>query len=449
MDFKHIISFMTIAAGFAMNSFGQAKTDFDHYNDWRFETYRVASTNNGDDVRLHFDMTPPLHGPWLANPGATTMSVAFQSRCNCGAAIEYREKGGEKWIRKWRTRYGLVDYADDLHFFHLKNLKPGTEYEYRFAIASDKYQNAYSTTVVGDKIWSFRTLDPKRGKFKAFVSTDLHGGARLFLDYLYERTGAEDADFYIYLGDNCNDCMSQPDFYVTTGWLDDTVALWGSYKPTVALRGNHDCWGYNAVNGWARWYERDDGKAYYSFRQGDALFIAFDIPRPYHGTEANKEGTVDYIEEEKAWFAALKKTPDWKETKWHIGMCHYGTRCATAFVDGWRFRDEFSAMLNGDDGSEPIDLMLCGDAHWYLRNLAGSKEYFHNPKYDRPRKDGQPWVFKPNSSADTNKVWRFAEVCNCVSSAAILEIDGKTLKYTDCDYRQENQPPLDEFLLTK
>ena len=434
------------------------KSQYDHYCDWKFETFRVATTNASDDVRLHFDLTQPLHGPWLTNPGVSSMTVSYQSRCNCGAAVEYREKGTEEWKRKWQLVYGLVDYAHDVHSIHLDGLKPGTTYEYRFVCASDRYQTAYADAVIGREIWEFKTLDAARRDFKVFVTTDVHGSTRYNLDYQYERSGAKDADFYIFLGDNVEDSMAQADFYVTSGWLDYAVALWGKYKPTVALRGNHDCWGFDAVNAWARWYQRPDYKSYYTVRQGNALFIVLDVPFPYHHTQANKEGPEQYLAEEYEWLKALKSTPEWKETKWRIALNHYGTRCASAFVDGWYTRDRFGAVLNGDDGSEPIDLLLCGDAHFYIRNLANSKEYVHNSKYDRPRRVkvkgkyqlvNEPWSFTPHKSADPEKVWRYAEVCNATSSAAILEIGEKTLKYVDHDYKQIGQPPLDQFTLTK
>ena len=427
---------------------------FDHYCDWKFDIFRVDTTNAADEVRLHFDMTQPLHGPWLTNPGVDSMTVSFQARCNCGAAIEYREKGTENWTRRWHLIHGLVDYAADLHSFHLKGLKPGTVYEYRFATASSRFQNAYVDTVVGRETWEFKTMDPARRDFKVFVTGDEHGASRLYLGHQYDRTGAKDADLYVFLGDNVEDTMSQPDFYVTTGWLDYAVRLWASYKPTILVRGNHDCGGFDAGHGWERWYSHPDHRAYYTVRQGNALFIILDYPALWNSSAANKEGQEQFLAEEYEWLAGIKETKEWKETKWRIVLNHYGTRCATAVCDNWNTRDRFGAILNGDDGKEPIDLLLCGDAHFYIRNLANSKEYFHNTKYDRPRKVkgkvvNEPWAFKPHKSADPEKVWRFAEVCSKTVSGGILEIGEKTLKFTDHDYMHPGQPPLDQITISK
>ena len=88
----------------------------------------MASKENGDDVRLHYDMTKPLHGPYLTNPGSGTMTVSMVSREVCAMGIEYREKGTESWTREWITIYGMLDYSSRNHSFHLKGLKPATEY---------------------------------------------------------------------------------------------------------------------------------------------------------------------------------------------------------------------------------------------------------------------------------------------------------------------------------
>ena len=424
----------------ALTTDAGAKSAFDHYRDWELRQVEVPSQTNGDDVRLHYDLTKPLHGPWLTNPAYDEMTVAFVSREACGAAIEYRVKGTEEWTRQWLTTYGMIDYTKRVHIFHLKGLQPATEYEYRFAACSSRYLTAYFDVVSGRETWSFKTLDPACTKTKVFISADIHGSLRLYLDYLYGRTGASDADMYVFLGDNVEDSMSQPEFYITTGFLDDIVRLWGPAKPTMFVRGNHDSWGLHAADGWAEWFARPDAKGYYTVRRGNALFICFDMPQEYYYKHAGKEAFQQYVAEEREWLKRLIASDEWKSATWRIGCCHYGTR--TSPGDGMFkvFRETFGDLLN--DPAAGFDLMLCGHEHYYASCLAHTAGYYHNPKNDKP--NAKPRVFK-----EATEQWNFAEVCGACVEGSVLEIDGRKLTLTSYDYKDEGQPPLDTFTLTK
>ena len=429
------------AAAFSTDLVAGAKSEFDHYRDWSLAQMDVPSKENGDDVRLHYDMTKPLHGPYLTNPASDGMTVSMVSREACAMGIEYRAKGTEEWTREWLTTYGMLDYTRRNHSFHLKGLKPATEYEYRFVCTSSRYLTAYFFEVVGRDTWSFRTLDPQGDATKVFVTADIHGSFRLFLDYLYERTGAADADLYVLLGDNVEDSMSQPEFYVTTGYLDDICRLWGPSKPTMFVRGNHDSWGVHAADGWATWFPRADAKGYYTIRRGNALFICFDMPQEYNTRGVGSTVALQYCAEQLAWLKALKRTDEWKTATWRIGCCHYGTRTGN---DGMftRFRETFGDELN--EKGNGLDLMLCGHEHYYARSDAHSTEIVHNAKYDSDKQKAKPRTFKNLSDK-----WNFTEVCGASPEGSILEIKGNELTFTCCDWRQKGQPPLDKFTLRK
>lgn len=429
------------AAAFASDLAAGAKGEYDHYRDWSLSQVEIPSKENGDDVRLHFDMTKPLHGPYLTNPGYGEMTVSFVTREACATAIDYRVKGTEEWTREWLVTYGMLDYTRRNHSFHLKGLKPATEYEYRFAACSSRYMTAYASVTEGREVWSFRTLDPKSDTLKAFVTADIHGSFRLNLDFLYGRTGVADADLYILLGDNVEDSMNQPEFYITTGYLDDICRLWGPSRPTMFVRGNHDSWGYHAADGWATWFPRPDAKGYYTIRRGNALFICFDMPQESNTRGVGPEIALQYCKEEREWLKALKKTDEWKSATWRIGCCHYGTRTGN---DGMfaRFREIFGDEVN--EKGNGLDLMLCGHEHYYVRSDPHTTETVHNTKYDSDRLKAKPPVFKSLSEK-----WNFTEVCGASSEGSVLEIKGGELMFTSCDWQQANQPPLDRFTLRK
>lgn len=432
---KTVLAFCMLAFCAAESA---ADAYFEHYRDWKLVQEKIVSTNKGNDVRLHFDMSNPMHGPWLSNPAADAMTVSFVSRVNCGAAIEYREKGTRKWTRKWETTYGMIDHSKRVHVFHLDGLKSATEYEYRFAVASSQYQIAYWTTVVGRQIWSFKTFDPARRDFSVFVTADVHGASRIYLDPMYSRTGADKADFFIFLGDNVNDTMHQPEFYITSGYLDDVVRLWGPSRPTLFLRGNHDSWGYEAAKAWATWHGHPEGRGYYAVTQGNALFICFDVAEEYRcqSIPAGKEVSDAYCEQEARWLKDLKKTPAWKNARWRIALSHFGVVTGGNDSHSRRFTGYFGETLN--DPADPVDLMLCGHEHRYLRCNAGST----NTVYGAHK-------LKPKQITPVTKSWNFTEISVEYNGVVMLEIGERTLRAVSKDVFSKNGRILDEVTLKK
>ena len=290
-------------AAFALNGDG-----IEHYQDWQFNPVTVKDTNAWANVRGQMDFTRPMHGPWLTNPGYDTMTIGFITRVVCGAAVEYREKGTEKFVRQWNTSYGLIDYTDNVHVFFLKGLKPGTEYEYRLVDTMNSFETPYTEIAVGREIYTFRTLDPKRDSYRAWFTADFHGASRLVLDPMYERSGAASADLYFFLGDNVEDRFgSDPLYYITFGFMDDVCRLWGHSKPSVFVRGNHDLNG-REFGQWKRFFPRADARNYYTVAQGPVLYVILDPNREWNNTAAAREQYEAYLQEQVAWFRELKKT---------------------------------------------------------------------------------------------------------------------------------------------
>ncbi len=355
-----------IAAALACAAAAAQNSTFVKYQDWQLMPVTVTDTNAGDNVRLQTDFTKPLHGPWIFNPTTTSMSVNWITRLNCAGGIDYREKGSTNaFTRVWQSSCGLPSYLADMHLFHLSGLKPGTEYEYRLLSGLSTYDTPYPGTVVGREIYTFRTMDPDLEEYSVYVTSDVHGSYRLCLDPQYEAAHAEDCSLYFLLGDNVEDSMTDARYYITFGYLDDICRLWGANKPTAFLRGNHDCWGREAIL-WADYFGRPDNKAYYTISQGPALFILFDPPRDRTRSESASQVTEAYMRGQAAWLAALKETPEWRNATFRIGMCHYGTRVGGPDY-AW-FARYFKDLLNDTSPEGRIHLFLAGHEHHYARN---------------------------------------------------------------------------------
>ena len=410
---------------------GLAAHAVDHYYDWDMRHVRIDDTNASNNVRLHFDFTKPLHGPWLTNPSDTSMTVSFIGRNAAAAGIEYRVKGTEPWTRRWQTTYGMIDYSQDMHAFHLSGLAPATEYEYRFISAATRYLTAYSDTVIGREIYTFKTLDPKRGTYKVMVTTDTHGSLRLNLDGIYEAAGGKDADLYVFLGDNVEDSMSEPRFYITSGILDDIVRLWATAKPTILVRGNHDAWGLHGADGWAEHFPRPDGQAHYAFRHGPALFVVLDTAaEAYHSglrNHANAEVAQAYRAEQAAWVRSLKESASWKTATFRIFLNHYGMR--TSHGATTQFQETaglFKDLLNDTTPQGRIHLFLCGHEHRYARCLPRTKGAVESP-LAKPIALRENQVAYPYSEDDT---YNFTEICGDSCEALTLEVSPDRLNVT-------------------
>lgn len=413
---------------------------FDHYYDWKLQPVRVDTTNAYYHKCGGHDFTDPMHGPWLTNPGETTMTVSFIGWNRTGAGIRYWPKGKRDQTKDvWLTTYGMVDFSKDVHHFHLTGLKPGTDYEYKLMTVSSKHVTACFRSVVGRATYSFRTLDTAKESYRVFVTSDLHGYASVVLDNAYDAAGGKDADLCFLLGDNVDDNMNEPRPYITRGFLDDVIRLWGREKPTVILRGNHDSWGLHAAEAWGEYFARPDQKAYYAFRHGPALFVALDTAaEPYFSRDkqpVSGEVASAYRDEQAAWLKALKETPLWKEAKFRIVMNHYGTR-TDAYGSGFFFQTGklLKPILNDTTPEGRIHLFLCGDEHRYARVNANSAEVVQSP-------DDKPLTFKdPKRKAYPQVVdtsWNFTEVC-CTCRGEGLSLDVSPEKLTVTSYRVKN-----------
>lgn len=385
------------------------------------------------------DMTRPVCGPWLQNASETTMSVSWITEVPCAVAIEYRAKGDKDWTRQWETLGDKLLYTRDLHTFHLKGLKPGTDYEYRLLSSLSRYDQAYTytRTFVGRDVYSFRTFDPNRKSYSVFLTCDIHGDFRDIGEQVYRRFNVGKCDFVAFLGDQVDDNMNQARYYVVDGYLDAVSRLWGATKPSVFVRGNHDCWGAPAAQAWVDYHGHPDGVSYYSFSHGPVLYVVLDNPHDYSNASAWKasdaagEVRAAFLARQFDWFQGLVKSEDWKRATFRVVLCHYAVRLgASGFSE--QLKSHYKSFLNGRDG---IHLFVCGHEHFAASALPGEVGFYHNARKDNGK--SKPPVYK---SADGS--FDFVEVCGDMHGCMLLDVakDKLTIRIGD---RKEGAPDLD------
>ena len=369
-----------LLSGSLLNAEESKKTSvYEQYQDWQFHPVTVKDENSDSNVRNQMDFTVPIHGPWLLNPGKDSITINWITRIPCAAGLQYREKGTEEFTTLWTVRYGQIDYTKDLHTYHLSGLKPNTEYEYRFLSNCDSYFTPYHGTLcTGREIYSFKTLEPEKKNYKVFLTSDIHGTFRLTLDPLVKATNAMECDLFFFLGDNVEDNVTDIRYHTTFGFLDDVGRYWGKSKPTVYLRGNHDLSGRQTYQ-YGDYFPRPDGKTYQAFRQGPVLYIALDTLNAGNKVKLQAEQYKKYIQEQADWIRALKKTDDWKKSKFRIVMAHF------PIVDKNHF-EPIVEVLSDKSSSGKIHGFFAGHYHTYYRVDANSKDIFwpaNNPNQKR------------------------------------------------------------------
>ena len=384
------------------------------------------------------DMTRPLCGPWLQNASETAMSVSWITYEPCAVALEYRAKGEKEWIRRWETVGDKLAYTRDLHTFHLTGLKAATEYEYRLLSSLSRYDQAYpyTRTFVGRDVRTFRTFDPGRERYSVFLMSDMHGDLRDIGDSICRRFDVAKCDLVVFLGDQVDDNMNQPRYYVVDGYLDAVSRLWGGTKPSVFVRGNHDCWGAPAAQAWVDYHGRPDGVSYYSFSHGPVLYVVLDNPHDYgngnawKAADAAQEVHEEFLARQFAWFRELVRSETWKQATFRVVLSHYAVRLGASGL-GERLKSEYKPYLNGANG---IHLFLCGHEHFTASSLPGEVGYYHNARNDGKTKG--PGYKSADGSFD------FAEVCGDKYGCLTLDVTKEKLTVRVGD-RKEGTPDLD------
>ena len=255
------------------------------------------------------------HGPWITNPTQTEMTVSFGSAGNCGAFLEYRQKGSEEWTRLAFDRKNAILIRNRrIHIRHLQDLKPGTDYQYRvITLHPITMQENIS------EIYEFRTLETERKTFTFTAFSDLHSNTGR-VRKLLEKDALKKSDFLINIGDLLSSACGDDSFY--NGFLD-LEADWckETGKPLVFIRGNHE-----QIGSFAGLYQEllphHSGKTYYSFRQGDTLFIALDAGNDKPDDEAGIHKNQAMIQEQQEWLKELSQTEEYRNAKWRIVLIH-------------------------------------------------------------------------------------------------------------------------------
>ena len=290
------------------------------------------------------------HKPLCSDVSEDGAVISFGTAGNCGAYLYYRRKGAKNGL--WNKmpialRNGLVGQTEAFHRAVLKRLRPATDYEYMPVTLAP-----VSGKLLRGSVGEFRTMDTNKKDFSFVFMSDIHSTASL-LDAIVKSDAVAKCDFIV----NAGDPLSRGNGYDTVyRGLFDPLAAAG--RSVVFVRGNHEQVGaYAQIT--CDMIAHPSGKTFFTFRQGDVLFIALDVGDDHCDTLINKNAAV--IAEERRWLRRLKKQKMFRDAKHRIVLMHI-----PPYDIEHSYAGKASAEVLGELADCDISCVLCGHVHKYF-----------------------------------------------------------------------------------
>ena len=321
--------------------------------------------------RLYFLPPEPecvLHGPWVCQPDSTSVEIGWETAGAGAAVVEYRRKGETEFRIAYADPVsGTIRRDKSLHRARLKNLTPGSEYEYRLKMLFPELGKESPAT----GLFSFRTNAGSARDFSLLLTSDLHCRTGELMRILHTQE-ADNADFAILLGDMVTASPGRRIYY--DGFLDAMLREWR--KPFVISTGNHEFRGCGA-GAWFDLFAGRDGSGYFTFSHGGVFFIVLDVAGDYNPSLPELEKA--YRTRQREWLQTVTESGDFLHADFRVVLSHealvspeLGPHAVFEMIDG---------LLTGPG---VIDLMIGGHEHCYCRSTPGEKAlHCNSPKLCR------------------------------------------------------------------
>ena len=321
--------------------------------------------------RLYFLPPEPecvLHGPWVCQPDSTSVEIGWETAGAGATVVEYRRKGETEFRIAYADPVsGTIRRDKSLHRARLKNLTPGSEYEYQLKMLFPELGKESPAT----GLFSFRTNAGSARDFSLLLTSDLHCRTGELMRILHTQE-ADNADFAILLGDMVTASPGRRIYY--DGFLDAMLREWR--KPFVISTGNHEFRGCGA-GAWFDLFAGRDGSGYFTFSHGGVFFIVLDVAGDYNPSLPELEKA--YRTRQREWLQTVTESGDFLHADFRVVLSHealvspeLGSHAVFEMIDG---------LLTGPG---VIDLMIGGHEHCYCRSTPGEKAlHCNSPKLCR------------------------------------------------------------------
>lgn len=361
--------------------------------------------------------------PYLQNLTEDEVTIIWETDSPGTGWVEIAPYDGESFYavekeRHFDSRSGIKTISK-LHKVRITGLEKGKRYAYRVfsqqacvnGNSSRVTYGAYASTDVYTKEpLSFTTPVMEKPDFSFAVINDIHGDSSLVYD-LFRQCDIEKIDFIVGNGDLVSAINNESTF--PRNFLRHAAAVFGSSKPLVAVRGNHETRGGYAQHFTDYFPSPNDGQPYYAFRYGDAFFIIADCGEDKPDSDIEYYGRADFDrfrEDEAEWLESMVNGSEYRSAKYHIAFIHMPPVGEKMWHGEQEVRRLFLPIFNNAD----LDVMFCGHTHSY--------------RYWEKDEAGNSFPIVVND----NETIIIAEVSEKGISAKVIDRQGKTLHAFPC-----------------
>ncbi len=343
-------------------------------------------------------LAPPepklAYGPWLTNPDAGKMTIAFSCETPLGAAVRYRKVGEGNWQTVWHHRQGQC-LRRTYHAIPLTELEPGMEYDYQIIVI---HPDKYIEVPLGET-HRFRVPDLQRHSYSFFFTADLQfplERQHVILGRMLEAADASTCDFFVLDGD-VNSAFLPED--VIRGPFAQLCEHGAAEKPIVYVRGNHEMRGEHGDR-FLDFFATNIGTTYDVIRIGDTAFLLLDswedkpAKTPGH-TYCQWNMDRWFIDAETSWLKNAMADNKWTGAKRRMVICH---SAPYSHFDGCRYlpfvlQKMTDPYFEGQVPESPLNLWLAGHVHRYLRSIPGTDDIVAEVLPPAPFKGGKTYRY--------------------------------------------------------
>lgn len=363
-----------------------------------------------------FAITVP---PYLQNLTGTGVTILWETNAPGTGWVEIAPDDGRHFYntekeKHFDSRLGIKSVGT-LHKVTVTGLEPGRSYVYRVISQQAETDSRTSKVMYGDyastkvnkvKEPSFTTPSPDRKEFRFAVINDIHGDSALVYD-LFKNCDLDKIDFVVGNGDLVTSLNNET--ILPQKFLRHAASIFGSSKPLVAARGNHETRGRCAQSFTDYFPSVNDGLPYYAFRYGDTFFIVADCGEDKPDSDIEYYGRAEFDkfrEAEAKWLESVIESEEYRSARYHIAFLHIppvGERM-------WHGQSEINRLFLPVFNRAGLDVMFCG--------------HTHNYRYWKPDEYGNSFPVIVND----NETIAITEVTDKGISVEIIDREGKKVQ---------------------
>jgi acid phosphatase type 7 len=337
-------------------------------------------------------------GPYLQAPSETSMTVMWITDRPCTSWVKFGQN--DALDRKaFHSQHGLIDADQTVHRVTLRNLQPGTSYQYRVCSREittfEPYKVIYGDTAHSDTL-TFTTLDNQKNSFSFVVLNDIHERNAILVS-LMKLAESKPYDLVFLNGDILGHIENEPQ--IIEHVLKPCTDLFASHIPFIYVRGNHETRGRFARR-LPEYIGLPDDRYYYAFDHGPVRFVVLDSGEDKFDSSKEYSGLVDfdrYRDIQQEWLEQEIQSEAFRQAPFRVVLVHMPPEPSEHWHGPMDIYNKWRPVLN----QGRIDLMISGHTHRYTVEMPqpGVRDY--------PRiigggpKAGEATLIRVNATPDT------------------------------------------------